>query len=233
MKTFKALVLLCLCALWPAMSLAQSPAAKPTPTRVSLPQVDFVVVDKDFTKFEKPLPKTRGQANQVEVIYFFWYGSDMSWKIDKEMRQWAARQPYPVLLSPYPVILGKEPYQVLGARIFFTLRRLGRESDLGPLFFDAVMGKHVDMTNFQAIVDWFAVRGIDEQVFINTINSDEVKTSTLNVYRVMRDYKVEAVPTIVLDGQYQVRVSNKTSPERVAAVAQFMAKNLSKGGPRP
>lgn len=201
--------------------------------KLVLPKINYVVVGRDFTKYEKPLPKTRGQANQVEVIYFFWYGSDLSWKIDRNMREWAASQPYPVLLSPSPVILGDSPYQILGARIFFTLKQLGREQDLGPLFFDAVQGKHVDMTNPQAIVDWFAVRGIDERTFKRVINSNEVKSSTLNVYRTMRDYDIQAVPTIVLDGQYQIRVSNKFPPERVAAVAQFMAQHLSKGGPRP
>lgn len=201
--------------------------------KVILPKINYVVVDRDFTKYEKKLPTTRGQANQVEVIYFFWYGSDLSWKIDREMRQWAARQPYPVLLSPSPVILGDSPYQILGARIFFTLKAMGREPDLGPLFFEAVQDGHVDMTNLQAIVDWFSVRGISEKRFLEVLNSNEVKASTLNVYRTMRDYQVEAVPTIVLDGEYKIRVSTKTSPERVAAVAQFMAENLSKGGPRP
>lgn len=229
-------VLLFLLALSPVgATLAQNQSTPPNveSKRVVLPKINYVVVDRDFTKYEAPLPKSRGQVNQVEVIYFFWYGSDFSWKIDSQIRQWAARQPYPVLLSPSPVILGDSPYQILGARIFFTLKMLGREPDLGPLFFEAVQGKHVDMTNLQAIVDWFSVRGISDKQFLRVLNSNEVKASTLNVYRTMRDYQIEAVPTIVLDGEYKIRVSTKTSPERVAAIAQFMAENLSKGGPRP
>jgi hypothetical protein len=49
----------------------------------------------------------------------------------------------------------------------------------------------------------------------------------------MRDYKVQSVPTIVLDGEYNIRATLKTSPERVAAVAEFMAEKLSHGGARP
>lgn len=198
-----------------------------------LPQITYVVKDRDFTKLDKPLPTTKGQQNQVEVVYFFWYGSDLSWKIDREMRQWAATRPFPVRLSPSPAILGDSPYQVLGARIFFTLTHLNRESDLGPLFFQAVQTKQVDMTNPQALVDWFVAHGIPERQFLATINSNEVKSMTLGVYRTMRTYKVESVPTMVLDGQYQVRATTKMSAERVAAVTQFMAEKLTMGGPRP
>jgi thiol:disulfide interchange protein DsbA len=192
-----------------------------------------VVKDRDFTKLEKKLPTTRGPANQVEVVYFFWYGSDLSWKIDRQLRQWAVTQPYPVRLAPSPAILGDSPYQVLGARIFFTLVELQREPDLGPLFFDAVQTKQVDMTNPQDLVDWFETHGVKRKQFLDTINSNRVKASTLGVYRTMRDYKVQSVPTIVLDGEYNIRATLKTSPERVAAVAEFMAEKLSHGGARP
>lgn len=202
-------------------------------SRPSLPEISYVVKDKDFTKYETPLPKTRGPASQVEIIYFFWYGSDLSWKIDREMRQWAITRPYPVRLTPSPVILGDSPYQVLGARIFFTLKHLGRESDLGPLFFQAVQNKQVDMTDPQALVDWFVAHDISEKQFMATINSNEIKFLTHGVYRTMRMYQVESVPTMVIDGQYQVRATTKVSPERVAAVTQFMAEKLSEGGPRP
>ena len=219
-------LLLGLALAWPCSQAAAQ-------TKPHLPKVTYVVKGQDFTKFETPLPTTKGQPNQVEVVYFFWYGSDLSWKIDREMRQWAATRPFPVRLSPSPAILGDSPYQVLGARIFFTLTHLNREGDLGPLFFQAVQTKQVDMTNPQAIVDWFVAHGIPERQFLTTINSNQVKSMTFGVYRTMKAYQVESVPTMVLDGQYQVRATTKVSAERVAAVTQFMAEKLTLGGPRP
>lgn len=226
MKTMKRLALLALLGAMVLPAMAQT-------ARLPLPPISYVVKDKDFTKYETPLPKTRGPANQVEVVYFFWYGSDLSWKIDKEMRLWAASQPYPVLLSPSPAVLGDSPYQVLGARIFFTLKALDRESDLGPLFFQAVQTKQVDMTDPQALVDWFVAHGIPEKRFMATINSNGVKYLAHSVARTMQMYDVQSVPTMVIDGQYQVRATTKVSPERVAAITQFMASKLSQGGPRP
>lgn len=201
--------------------------------RLNLPKINYVVKDKDFTKYDKKRPTTRGQHNQVEIIYFFWYGSDLSWKIDNEMRRWAKEQPYPVRFTPTPVIINNAPYQILGARIFYTLKLLNKEDTLGPLFFTAVQEKHVDMTSLQAITDWFSAHGIPEERFIQTINSNEVKYLTSNTYRNIGIYQVTAMPTMVIDGEYKIMMHSKTSPERIAAITQFMAEKLSQGGPRP
>ena len=194
--------------------------------------IRYVILNKDFTKYSTPMLKSPNTENQIELIYFFWYGSPWSYEIDRQLRQWAATQSYPVKLSPAPVIFDG-PYQIFGARIFFALQHLGEEKRLGPLFFEAVTKRQVDFSSLPSITSWMDAHGIPKEKFLTAINHPKVRSSTAGVELVMEKYQAQSVPTVVIDGQYVVRAHEKQSPKRMLEVVKFMTQKLSEGGPRP
>lgn len=194
--------------------------------------IQYVIVDRDFEKLETPITSSRPAQQRVDIVYFFAYTSPWSFEIDRKLRQWAASRPYPVRLSPSPASFGN-PHEILSARIFFTLQELKVEPRVGPLFFEAVQKKHVDLTKMSSILNWMENQGISQEQFLTTINSNAVKSLTGSVPRVMRQYNVRSVPAVVIDGEYHIRAHQRQSAQRVFDVTTFMAENLSKGGARP
>jgi thiol:disulfide interchange protein DsbA len=71
---------------------------------------------------------------------------------------------------------------------------------------------HVDriqLNRDDAIIDWVSKNGIDRNKFLETWNSFGVMTKLRRAPQLMSAYKVDSVPTIIIDGKYQ------TSPAAV------------------
>ena len=198
--------------------------------------VQYVVTGQDFTKYDQPLRKTPGTEHQIEIIYFFWYGSPWSYKIDKQLRQWAATRPYPIHFQPSPAAFSnsrQEPYEVFGARIFFALQQLNKEEEISPLLLEAVHKNYVNLSDPSSVIDWMDSHGIPKEIFLKTLNSPQVKSSAASVNYVMDMYNIKSVPSVVIDGQYLIRADDKMPLDRWLGVVEFMADKLSLGGNRP
>ena len=217
----------------PGWTQEVSTAPASAPASAPLPPLGYVVLGRDFEKLDKPLRTTPGPTGQVEVIYFFWYGSDWAWSIDRDLRRWAETQPWPIHFVPTPVVFDNAPYQVLCARIFYALDVLGEERRVGPLLMDALHGNYLDLSDVDQLLAWMDNHGVDSKAFLRAINSPRVKSSVLALPRVQTTYQVRGTPTLVLEGRYVVRATNKQTPAKAAQVAEFMADKLSKPGPRP
>ena len=190
-------------------------------------QSKYVVQGQDYTRYDKP-KITSTNESQIEVIYFFWYGSDWAEKIDEELSQWVSSQTYPIKLIRSPVIFNyNNEYQILSARIFFTLERLGLERSLGPLFMKAIHQKRVNPSSMKSILSWFEARGISEEDFLSSLNHDSTIVKTHALRHAMKNYEIVSSPTIVINGTYQIRAHEKNSPELVLGITKFMVENLS------
>lgn len=182
----------------------------------------YVVLNRDYTKYDTP-KITSSTPGQIEVIYFFWYGSSWSNEIDKDLTQWINSNPHSIKLTRSPVIFDYDnPHQILSARIFFALERLGLEKALGPLFMEAVHNKNVNISSMKSIISWFSARGVSEEEFLSAINHDSSIVKTHALRHTMENYKIKSSPTIVIDGTYQIRSHEKNTPKRSLETAKFM-----------
>jgi thiol:disulfide interchange protein DsbA len=82
--------------------------------------------------------------------------------------------------------------------------------------FDAVHKQRIRLNQDGPIIDWVSKNGIDRATFLNAWNSFGVQARLRGLDRVLGAYKVETVPTLVIDGRYvtspgQVNTSLKTN----------------------
>ena len=227
--------ILLLCALLPQVSVAQQShlSQRQLPEKLKLPNIQFVVMDRDFVKYEEPKRTTPSPEPQIEIIYFYYYGSPWAYKIDKPLRTWAQTRPYNVKFITVPVYFDGNNYALLSARIHYALVALGQEQRLSSLFMQAVQENRVDLKKMSSVMVWMENHNVSKKEFLRALNSQEVKSSVAALASVAKRYGVVSTPSIVLEGQYLIAANEKRSPERVLALTKFMADKLSQGGPRP
>lgn len=218
-----------------------APDGTPVDDRVQAEPLQTVVANKDLLKYEHAR-RTSAPAGTTEVIYFFWYGSPWSARVDQALRTWAATRSYAIRFVPYPVIFAPDDgsverqVQVLGARVFFALKHLKKEESLGPLFLTAVHRKFVRLDSMPSITDWMEAHGVSSKEFLTALNSPEVRQNTAAVPSVVQTYMDKdavSVPAVAIDGSYLARATTSAPLSHWLGVVELATDRLAQGGPRP
>lgn len=188
-------------------------------------ELTSVVPGKDFFVYDKPL-RTATASDQIEIIYFYWYGSPWSAEIDRDLRLWAKTRPYSVRFVPSPASFGAN-HQIFGARVFYALQLLNKEAELSPLLLEAVSSKRLNFDSIPVVIKWMDEHGIPEKDFLAALNDPRTKANTASVAKVMKMYNIESVPTVVLNGKYMVRAYDKVPPQKFLNIVRFLTQRLA------
>jgi len=167
----------------------------------------------DYVTLAQPQPvQTTGK--KVEVIEFFMYHCPVCNGLEAGFEEWVKKQGDRIQVRrihmPYTGAADPE------AHLYLTLEALGRLDDMHAKVFNAVHKERIRLNQDAAIIDWVSKNGIDRATFLNAWNSFGVQTRLRGLERVIASYKVDSVPTIIVDGKYMtspglVHESTKTS----------------------
>jgi thiol:disulfide interchange protein DsbA len=185
------------CLLATAVSAAVSTAAFASPAN---PQNGV-----DYTTLAQPQP-VQAAGKKVEVIEFFMYHCPVCNGLETGFEEWVKKQGDRIQVRRIhmPYTGANDPE----AHLYLTLEALGRLDDMHAKVFNAVHQQRIRLNQDAAIIDWVAKNGIDRATFLNAWNSFGVQIKLRQLNKLIADYKVESVPTIVVDGRYV------TSPSR-------------------
>ncbi|HWG75750.1 MAG TPA: DsbA family protein, partial [Steroidobacteraceae bacterium] len=108
------------------------------------------------------------------------------------------------------------------ARLFYTLQALGKLDELHTQVFDEIH-QHNDplyvqgnpQATFQAQLKFAVAHGISAAAFTNAYNSFGVQSNLQRADDLDRRYKIDAVPTIVIDGKYEADVGTAGGEEKL------------------
>lgn len=156
--------------------------------------------------------ETKGK--KVEVIEFFMYHCPVCNGLEPGFEEWVRKQGDRIQVRRIhmPFTGANDPE----AHLFLTLEALGKLDEMHGKVFDAVHKQRIRLNQDGPIIDWVSKNGIDRATFVNAWNSFGVQTRLRGLDRVLGAYKVETVPTLVIDGRYvtspgQVNASLKTN----------------------
>lgn len=138
--------------------------------------------------------------------------------LEPSFEQWVKKQGDNIVLKRIP--LPSQGPNDPEAHLYLTLEAMGRLGDMHQKVFDAVHKQHIRLFDDKAIVEWVSKNGIDPKSFLSVWNSFGVITKLHRLPQLVSEYKVDGVPTVVIDGKYQtspatVANSVKTSSESV------------------
>ena len=190
-----------------AASLAVSTAfASPTDPKAGV----------EYTVLAQP-QSSQTNGKKVEVIEFFMYHCPHCHALEPTIEQWVKKQDGNIVFKRIHL-----PYQGASdpeAHLFLTLQAMRINEQYQQRIMDAVgeyvMSKRTETIPEQVLINIATKQpGIDKAKFMDAWNSFGVMTRLRRLPAIVNDYKVESVPTIVVDGKYV------TSPAQVGGSVQ-------------
>lgn len=182
-----------------AASLAVSTAfASPTDPKAGV----------EYVNLATPQP-SQTVGKKVEVIEFFMYHCPHCNSLEPTLEQWVKKQGDNIIFKrvhmPYSGASDPE------AHLHLTLEAMGKAEEYQARVFKAIHVDRVRMNRDENVIDWAVKNGLDKAKFMDAWNSFGVMTKLRRAQQVVANYKVDSVPTIVVDGKYM------TSPAQVGA----------------
>ena len=162
----------------------------------------------DYVQLGSPQP-AQVVGKKVEVIEFFMYTCPHCNVLEPYLAEWVKKQGANVnfrrVHMPYGGV--KDPL----AHLYLTLEAMGMLEDMHVKVFKSIHVDRVRMNTDEVVLDWAVKNGIDKKKFLDVWTSFGVMTKLNRLPAVLAAYKVESVPTLVIDGRFM------TSPSVVSA----------------
>jgi thiol:disulfide interchange protein DsbA len=181
-----------------------------------------LVEGQHYTRLRNAQPVDSGK--KIEVIEFFSYGCPHCRDLDPELVAWKKTLPADVEFKRVPVDFGREQWRNLG-KAYYTMEAMGLEDKLTPELFAALHDKRAPLHEPKAFLDWVAGKGVDRKKAEDTFNSFGVNSKMNRALALAKNYSVQSVPVVFVDGKFQVS-SDKvgTHANMPGAINQLVAK---------
>jgi thiol:disulfide interchange protein DsbA len=167
----------------------------------------------EYVQLASPQP-VQTVGKKVEVIEFFMYHCPHCNVLDPYLAEWVKKQGDKIAFKrvhmPYSGANDPE------AHLYLTLEAMGKLDEMHAKVFKAMHVDRVRLTKDDVIIDWVSKNGIDKAKFIDTWNSFGVMSKLKRLPQVLNAYKIDSVPTLVVDGRLM------TSPSVVEATNKGM-----------
>ncbi len=147
-----------------------------------------------------PTQPTSSNPEQVEVCEIFWYGCPHCFNFDPLLEQWRENQPGYVNFVRVPAVWN--PLLQMHARAFYTAEALGKGAEMHTEFFREIHERGNRLDTEEKLQEFFGRFGVDGAAFKTAFDSFAVQTKLQRADELSRRYRIESVPTIVVNGKY-------------------------------
>jgi thiol:disulfide interchange protein DsbA len=147
-----------------------------------------------------PTQPTSSSPTQVEVAEVFWYGCPHCYRFDAYLKRWNADKPTYIHFLRIPAVWN--PVLRLHARAFYTAEALGKGDAMHDAFFQEIHENGNPLDSEDKLAEFFARFGVDAQTFQETFDSYAVQEKLQQADELNRRYRIESVPSLVVNGKY-------------------------------
>ena len=166
-------------------------------------------------------PQPVENDGKVEVLEFFAYGCIHCANLEPSLESWAKRQPADVKLKRVP-----SPVPVMGIDstvIYYSLEAMGQVDRLHAKIFDAIHLQKAVLGNPAALNKWLEKNGVDTKKYEEVQKSFSVVTKVNRARKMVVDYKIDATPTVVVNGRFSIEQGSAGPEAMFANVDQLIA----------
>ncbi len=183
---------LMLCVAAGVLALSASASAEPT-------------VGREYSLLSNP--QKAETPGKIEVLEFFSYGCPHCNDFHPLISEWAKKLPSNVAFVRVPVSFGRPQWGAL-VRAYYTLQSTGDLARLDSALFDALHKERKPLFDEASLTAWAAANGVPADKFKETYESFNVSTRASHAEQLSRNYNVQGVPHVVIDGKYEILGSN-------------------------
>ncbi len=158
---------------------------------------------EEGTHFVRLTIKADTPEDTIELTEVFSYGCPHCMNLEAPLKQWLARQPRDVTLRRVPATFS-QPYQRL-ASIFYAGEQLGVLERIHRPLFEAIQMRNLNVLQTNVLQRFFMdYADIDSETLDKALASFSVQTKVRQADALARTFRVTAVPTLVVAGEYKV-----------------------------
>jgi protein dithiol oxidoreductase (disulfide-forming) len=158
---------------------------------------------------------------KVEVIEFFSYGCPHCYALQSHIVRWVAELPANVSFMRVPVSFGRREWGQL-SRAYYALEATGDLKRLDDALFDSIHKEQRRLFDEDTLAAWAAEHGVEAAKFRAAFESPGVSAQAMRAEQLSRNYKVNSVPHLIVDGKYIV--GGKTHDEMLKIARQLVDK---------
>ena len=175
------------------------------------------VAGREYVVLEPPRAAQSG--DKVEVLEFFYYGCPVCYEAQPHIARWQLAAGSSVTLKRVPAV--SDAWATF-ARVYYALDATGL---LGRLHWPVYDNHHFDgkrLNEDKNLLDWLASNGVDAQRFKQALDSHEVTIRVEEARKMLDTYKVNGVPTLVVDGKYATSARLAGGVKEMMDVLEFL-----------
>jgi thiol:disulfide interchange protein DsbA len=165
-------------------------------------------------------PVPTADATKVEVVEMFWYGCPHCFHFEPLLAEWLKTKPEGVTFRRLPAIFAKQ--WEAHARAMYAAEALGVLEKLHRPLFDAIHTDNRRLFDEESLVQFAGEIGIDSSEFRQAFNSPTVQGKVKMALIATRDYGIDGVPSIIVNGKYRITASMAGSQENLLKVVDFL-----------
>lgn len=180
----------------------------------------------DWSPVDPPQPGD--VPGKIEVLEFFSYGCPHCREMHPHVATWAARLPKDVVVQRVPVSFGRAAWANL-VKLYYALEAENLLARLDQAVFDAIHLRRVNLFTDKAIVDWVGAQGVDKEKFRAMFASFAIGSKLARAEALTANYKVDAVPRLVVAGRFNVLGNNAKGFGDVLAIADALIDQARRG----
>jgi len=183
-------------------------------------------IEEGFDYRILPIAQPLEIKGKVEVIEFFWYGCPHCYDFEPELSSWVKRQPKDVVFRRVPVAFRDDfmPH----SQLFYALEAMGKGDALNEKVMYAMHKENKRLLTENEIADWVASQGIDRNTFLATYRSFAVVSKARAAKQLTESYRIDGVPTIVMQGKYVTSPSIAGSKAKAIVVMDYLEEKIRK-----
>jgi thiol:disulfide interchange protein DsbA len=166
-------------------------------------------------------PLAGGSEGKVKVVELFWYGCPHCFKFDPSLSEWLKTKPANVEFERIPAIFNNPAWE-LHARAYYTADVMGVLDKVHEPLFDAMHVKRQRLNTKESLREFFVARGIDGGEFDATFDSFAVSGLVRAAAVLTKQYKIDGVPAMAVQGKYWVGASMAGSNENILRIVDFL-----------
>lgn len=183
-------------------------------------------IEEGFDYRILPVPQPVETKGKVEVIEFFWYGCPHCYDFEPELSAWVKRQPKDVVFRRIPVAFRDDllPH----SQLFYALEAMGKGDALNEKVMYTMHKENKRLLAEPEIADWVASQGVDRNSFLATYRSFAVVSKARAAKQLAEAYRIDGVPTIVMQGKYVTSPSIAGTKAKAIAVMDYLEEKIRK-----
>ena len=147
-----------------------------------------------------PAQPTSTDPGKIEVAEVFMYSCPGCFGFEPHIQRWLGRKADYINFVRIPAPWN--PPAPLHARAYFTAEALGKAEELDGDFFNEIHTNRNFLESEAKLAAFFEEHGVDEETFKSTFNSFAVNAKVKRAEELVRRYRVQSTPTVIVAGKY-------------------------------